>query len=586
MVEKMSGFVKNDNLLVIILFSLVVVGVVILLSLLSFARIERFIIGQVGEQQLTETQFAANQIENHIFAVQDELVTLTKFPEISSLTLENCQQTSPIHEQLGGKLTVLLKADSDGDVIACSSSRFSSYVDVNIANKDFFLIPKTTNVPYITASSVGSAYQIIVAAPLFATTEYTPYPNFVGEFKGLLFTVFEVQNLFSLYLEKLVQKDRFFLLINPVTQQTLLKSRGIRDYAELQSLGAMKENHSIAMASFPDLNEVIVTNADFIVGKEKWRLIMITPVDTLNAEINTLKRGYLISLGLVTAVILIILFAAIAFYHSKEKVQLKLDKAQVTLEKLGVQINTEETTYTQADVVLEPGNIYLISDDEENHAHELFIGTLNRGFVGLALVREDPRQLRKKYNLYKTPFIWLTKEAVTGIPCEHNIETLSGLIAEFLAKSKQGVVLIDRIDYLFFTNNPEQVIREIQSLHDSVSGTDHIIILTLQPELLSASQKKAIEMETIDLYGKHLRKRTELTDIEMNILRVINERNVMNKLVSYRDITETFHITKPTTRAKMRHLVAIGLVLVDQKGRFKSIKITSAGRKVLSYSTS
>ena len=101
------------------------------------------------------------------------------------------------------------------------------------------------------------------------------------------------------------------------------------------------------------------------------------------------------------------------------------------------------------------------------------------------------------------------------------------------------------------------------------------------PEIVNESQLKAIEAETVDLYGKHLEKRIELSDRDMEILRYINDRNVVNKLVSFGDITENFKITKPTTRAKIRYLLSMGLLTVDQKGRFKSVKITSSGRRII-----
>ena len=67
----------------------------------------------------------------------------------------------------------------------------------------------------------------------------------------------------------------------------------------------------------------------------------------------------------------------------------------------------------------------------------------------------------------------------------------------------------------------------------------------------------------------------------MNILKHVNEKNVSNMLVSYQEITKNFNITKPTTRVKIRKIQGLGLINVEQKGRFKSIKITSTGRRII-----
>ena len=103
----------------------------------------------------------------------------------------------------------------------------------------------------------------------------------------------------------------------------------------------------------------------------------------------------------------------------------------------------------------------------------------------------------------------------------------------------------------------------------------------MNPELIEEPRLKAIEAETIDLYGKHLKKKVELSDMEMGILNYINEKNTTNKLASYKDITGNFKITKPTTRSKISKLQNLGLLQVEQKGRFKSIRITSAGRRIM-----
>src|SRR3990167_2249847 len=117
-------------------------------------------------------------------------------------------------------------------------------------------------------------------------------------------------------------------------------------------------------------------------------------------------------------VIISMVYLLISLYKSKEEVQLKLEKANVTLEKLGINIEVEKEIFNQSDINLESRKAYLIKEDDENNAHELFIGTLNRGFAGLGIVREDPREIKKRYNLQKTSFIWLTNNKLSGIPSE------------------------------------------------------------------------------------------------------------------------------------------------------------------------
>ena len=572
---------KSNKLLIMILVSLVIIGGVTFANFLSFSNIEKIIINQLKENQRIETEHAANQIESHILQVKDELVTLSKFPAMDSLDINRCSgDMRIIHEKIEGKIDSLLRVDSNGNVVECSSPAFSDYLGMNIKNKHYFTEPKETSEPHIDVIRQGMDPQIIVSTPLFETTEYTPYPNFVGEFNGVLMSIVELSNLYNLYLHPVLDSERnLFLLIDINTEDTLVKTSNLHDYSEIKDYLPAKDIDTVT--DFNDLGETIITSSDVILGSESWKLIIFTPLSNVGNEIKSVQRRHMFSLGLVTVVIIVVFFFIIFLYKSKEEVQSKLEKTNVTLEKLGIKIEVEKDKYNQSDISLDPKKIYLVKEDDENHAYELFINSLNKGYAGLGIVRDDPRDVKKKYNLHKTSFIWLTKSQIEDIACETNIDNLFGLISEFVKKSEKSIILLDRLDYILTENKLENVIKKIHSLKDLISAHNSIAILSINPELVEGSQLKAIETETIDLYGKHLRNKVELSDIEMDILQYINERNVVSKLASYKDITGNFRITKPTTRAKIAKLQNLGLLTVEQKGRFKSLKITSAGRRII-----
>jgi DNA-binding MarR family transcriptional regulator len=576
--------VKENKLLAVILISFVVIGAVILTNFFSFSIIESTVINQLKDKQQIETEYSASQIENHIYQVRDELTALSKFPIMENLDVNKCSGDMKIvHQAIEGKISSLLRVDKAGKVIECSSPDFSNYVGLNIKNKDYFKVPKETNEPFIAGLvRQGTNQQIIISAPLFETTEYTPYPNFIGEFKGVLLSIIELNDLYNLYLHPIIDTDKsFFLLINLDTEDTILKSSDIDDYSAIKSSLPINIDNPRIIDDFNTYGKTVLTYSNLILGSETWRLIILTPLKNVGGEIESVQKRHLFTLGFVAIVVISVFFFMIFLYKSKEEVQEQLKKANITLEKFGINIGIEKDKYTQADISLDTKKVYLVKEDDENNAHELFISTLNRGFAGLGIVRDDPRQIKKKYNLEKTSFIWLTKTKIEKIPCETNIDNLFELISEFVKKSKKSVVLLDRLDYILTENKFEDVIKRIHALKDLALGHECIVILSLNPELVEESKLKAIEAETIDLYGKHLRKKVELSNLEMDILKYINEKNVTNKLASYKDITDNFKITKPTTRVKINKLQGLGLLNVEQKGRFKTLKVTSAGRRII-----
>jgi len=574
-------FIKGNLLLVLILVSLIIIGIAIFTNFLTFMNFEKVMIQQLIDTQSIKTESAANKIENHIVQVKNDLVTLTKFPLLKSLDINSCSgDMKIIHENINSKINSLLRIDKEGNIIECSTPDFQDYVGLNVANIDYFKIPKETNEPYIT--SIERQGQIIVTAPLFETTEYTPYPNFIGEFKGALMSIIEFNYLYNLYLlPALKTQNNHYLIINAKTNQMIDKSTHLPEYEDLKLILPELKDGLATIVNIEGLDETIFTVSNLILGSENWKLILITPIKTVNNEILSIQYRLFFSLGFVVLVICIIVGVLIFLKISNDATKLKLKEAQVTLEKLGINIEIEQEKFNQADITLESKKMYLIKEDHENHAYELFINTLNNGFAGLGLVRDDPKKVKEKYNLFKTPFIWLTNQKIQGIPCETNIENLFVIINQFIKKSQKSVILIDRLDYLIKENGFENVIKKLHALKDSINSSNSIVILSINPELVLDYEIKAMEAETIDLYGKHLKSNVELSSIEMGILNFVNEHNIVNRLVSYKDITLKFNITKPTTRAKISRLENLGLLSVEQRGRVKAIKASSAGRKIL-----
>lgn len=574
---------KDGKLLILLMVSLIIVGLIILSNFLSFSKFQEVLVDQLRDQQLTETEHVAGRMEIHILQAKDELVTLSKFPEIEDIDASRCAGgPQEDGEDQGFISDTMLKTDEDGNVVACSSSRFSNFLGLNIKNKDYFSVPQETREPYITGIvRQGESSLIIVSVPLFKTIAYTPYPNFLGDFKGVLLTIIEIDNLFNIYLHPYIQQGRNeFLLANIENDETLLRSQGIEDYATVKA--NLPTGRGLdTITDFNGLGESIITAADMLLGTERFRLIVLTPLASASADLPSVQKRHLISLIFIIVVSLTANVFFLSLYRSRQRVQTRLEHAEVTLKKMGISVEIEQGRYDASDIRLEPKKVYLIKEDDENHAHELFIGCLNEGFAGLGIVREDPTELKKRYNLKKTSFIWMTKGKAEGMPAETDIDRLYRLILQFIEESPKSVVLIDRLDYIFQENTSETVIKRIHDLKDLTSGSESIIIFSVEPGILDTAQMKAIEAETVDIYGKHLDQRSDLSKLETDILYHINEGNTSNRLVSYKDITQKLSITKPTTRVKISKLQHLGLVQVEQRGRFKSLKITSAGRRIL-----
>ena len=131
-------FIKGNLLLVLILISLIIIGIAIFTNFLTFINFEKVMIQQLIDTQSIKTESAANKIENHIVQVKNDLVTLTKFPLLKSLNINNCSgDMKIIHENINSKINSLLRIDKGGNIIECSSSDFQDYLGLNVENIDY-----------------------------------------------------------------------------------------------------------------------------------------------------------------------------------------------------------------------------------------------------------------------------------------------------------------------------------------------------------------------------------------------------------------------------------------------------------------
>ncbi len=573
---------KHLRFLGVIALLFLILGV-IAFSLISFSSIHAEFINQISRNQQIRTEYAATQIAGHVFRVRDELVTLSKFPVIESIGREQCSRGEGIvHLSSDGAIEPLLRVAPDGTVAECSSPVYANYLGLNVRNKPYFRIPKETSESYIIAERDGNSERIFVAVPLFETTSYTPYPNFVGNFKGILLSIIDLQNLVSIYLSRVLEPENsLYVLLDRESQSVMLKSKDLN--LDNDFVQRLLDNSGFAerLIPLPGNGDAILSAADIRIGSLNWRLVILTPLSAISSQFFPIKRNYFLSLTLISFLIAVLLFFLVSFYRAREEAKSKLAAASISLEKLGISIDVESAKFSQADIDLPPKAVYLVRDDKENHSHEFFISCLNKGCAGLGIVRDNPKNMRRRYGLLKTSFLWLSQESSKDVPSETDINALVSIIKEFAKKSPKSVILIDSFDYLFAVNKREDVIRAVYAFRDIVALYDSIIIIGIDPDIISEGDLKVLESQTVDLYGRHLKERVALSKMEKQILNFINDMNVNNTVASFKDITAEFGITKPTTRKKVERLQLLGLVEIEKRGRTKSLKITSLGRRLL-----
>jgi DNA-binding MarR family transcriptional regulator len=239
----------------------------------------------------------------------------------------------------------------------------------------------------------------------------------------------------------------------------------------------------------------------------------------------------------------------------------------------------EKKAETKPRYNLKKGNTYIIKEEKSEKSLEVFIDSLTHGHRGLCITRTKPEKLKKKYNLHKTPIIWMTDIKSTEETINPtDIDSLYNLLTDFIEKYDGSIILIKRLGYLINRNGYDRILEFIQSLNDKITSSNCILLLSLNPLILDTKQLKMLEEETKDLFEfKEVR---TLPEHLHNLLEYIYKQNLTRKPVAFKDISQKFSISKTTTGQRIHELEEKRLVEVRREGRYKMLMITEEGRKI------
>jgi len=162
---------------------------------------------------------------------------------------------------------------------------------------------------------------------------------------------------------------------------------------------------------------------------------------------------------------------------------------------------TEKKSEEGAKYMLEKGHTYLIYEEKPFKSTEIFIDLVTHGFQGLYITRTNPREVRQRYNLKKTPILWLTdaKGYEKRIEPFHIME-LGYTVGEFTKKTRNGVILLDGLEYLIVHNDYKSVLKLIHLLEDFVSLGNSILIIPVDPAALDDRELHLLKREMTILW--------------------------------------------------------------------------------------
>jgi hypothetical protein len=143
------------------------------------------------------------------------------------------------------------------------------------------------------------------------------------------------------------------------------------------------------------------------------------------------------------------------------------------------------------------GNIYLIEEERLKSAPALFLKEI-KGKRGLIITREPLEKIDDDGKLERFPHSRLSlATAGHGIISPHNISGISYKVSDFIADITPGIIMLEGFEYLATQTGFKSVLRLLQFIYDKVSGSNCIVIVSINPLAFTQKEFHQIKKETV-----------------------------------------------------------------------------------------
>jgi hypothetical protein len=169
-------------------------------------------------------------------------------------------------------------------------------------------------------------------------------------------------------------------------------------------------------------------------------------------------------------------------------------------EPLAAQDGLSQTDISEVAQTVENGKAYIVKTKSIDFGLDIFdhliASTPQRGLI---ITRTYPSKLSPSQTRDVVTKIWLSKSGEPDSVAPENITKLSHVISEFQSANDNAVLLLDGLDYLISNNDFPRILKFIEYLHEKVILNSGILLIALNPHVLSSEYLELLENELVNI---------------------------------------------------------------------------------------
>lgn len=112
---------------------------------------------------------------------------------------------------------------------------------------------------------------------------------------------------------------------------------------------------------------------------------------------------------------------------------------------------------------------------------------------GLIITRQFPNEVRKKHYIQTTPIIWLSTVQGKDNMDPGKLALLTDYLMNFMESSKNGVVLVEGIEYLLISNDFQRLLKAVDAWTESAMTSRSRLILSVDRKAFDSKELAMLE---------------------------------------------------------------------------------------------
>jgi len=160
-----------------------------------------------------------------------------------------------------------------------------------------------------------------------------------------------------------------------------------------------------------------------------------------------------------------------------------------------VKPSVEEPMGTPEKYSLEIGTGYLVKEERPDRGYEIFHDQITHGNFGLCISKLPPDKIRKRYNLVRTPILWMTFKNIENAISLKDMDGLVSVISDFVRKTHDSLVFLDCFDQIRFAVGFDKALSALKDFMKLCKENDSAILISIPPNIFEVQQLAAVEGE-------------------------------------------------------------------------------------------